>query len=590
MRELIIDSFAGGGGASTGIERALGRSPDIAINHDAVALAMHAANHPNTRHLPHNVWKVDPTAVCEGQPVGLLWASPDCKHFSKAKGGRPVEQNIRDLAWVVVRWARQVKPRVIFLENVEEFATWGPLGDDNRPCPDRKGSTFKRWKRELQKLGYKIEHRELCAADYGAPTIRKRLFLIARCDGLPIIWPKATHGRPNSLGVINGKLKPWRTAAEIIDWTLPCHSIFLTREEGRAVGVKRPLADNTMARVARGTKRYVLDSATPFIVRTAHGEADKNGKKRGRGEHAMDEPLPTATATRDLAVVAPFVTKFNTGATGHRADEPLHTITSCFSAHHPAGGSTFGVVAPVLINTRNGEREGQAPRIFDIKAPYPTVTAKGSQGALVAAFLAQHNITRGDGINPGRDAREPVSTIMQSGSHQAVVSAGLVSLKGTERRGSPSLAPVPAITAGGYHVAEVRAFLVKYYGTDQDPRLEEPVHTGTTRNRFGVVTVSIEGESFALVDIGMRMLSPRELFRAQGFIDRYTIEYGIAVADDAEREWRKGERVPITKTDQIRMCGNSVCPDVAEALVRANYVSMEVSARGVPEFALAAAE
>ena len=255
MRELIVDSFAGGGGASTGIELALGRSPDIAINHDAEALALHRINHPETWHLPHNVWKVDPVAVTAGRPVGLLWASPDCKHFSKAKGGKPVKRNIRDLAWVVPRWAKQVRPRVIILENVEEFRDWGPISAEGVPCKERKGDEFKRWCAELKRLGYRVEHRELRACDYGAPTIRKRLFVIARRDGEKIVWPKPTHGRPDDPEVISGRKLPWRTAADIIDWSLPCHSIFLSREEGRAVGVNRPLADATMARIARGGKR-----------------------------------------------------------------------------------------------------------------------------------------------------------------------------------------------------------------------------------------------------------------------------------------------------------------------------------------------
>lgn len=554
MRELIVDSFAGGGGASTGIEIALGRSPDIAINHDAVALAMHAANHPTTRHMPHSIWKVDPVAVCGGCPVGLLWASPDCKHFSKAKGGKPVKKNIRDLAWVVVRWARQVKPRVIILENVEEFQTWGPLGDDGQPCPARSGETFKRWVRELRKLGYKVEWRELVAADFGAPTIRRRLFLIARCDGRPIVWPKASHGRPNSLGVINGKLRAWRTAAEIIDWSLPCHSIFLTKEEGRAVNVKRPLADNTMARIARGVKRYVLDAANPFIVPLTH-----QGDER---TYDIAEPTRTVTGAQrgEQALVMPVVTYAQQGGANRDVTDPLHTICASRKDQN-------AIIVPALINTRNGEREGQAPRVRDVKEPWATVTAEGSQGAVVAAFLAQHNTDM-----VGHDAREPVSTIVQKGCTQAVVSAGIVSLKGTDRRGQPIEAPSPAITAGGYHVAEVRAFLTKYYGTEQDPRLDEPLHTATTKDRFGLVTVDVAGETYALVDIGMRMLSPRELFRAQGFPEGYVINRGVAVADDDERGWKIGQPIAITKTDQISKCGNSVCPDVAAALVTANYV------------------
>lgn len=558
MRELIIDSFAGGGGASTGIMMALGRSPEIAINHDAVAIATHAANHPETKHLSSNIWKVDPDEI-DG-PIGLLWASPDCKHFSKAKGGKPVNQNIRDLAWVVVRWARRKKggPRVIILENVEEFQTWGPLVD-GRPCPMRSGATFRRWVRELRRLGYVVDWRELTAADYGSPTTRKRLFLIARRDGLPIVWPKATHGRPDSLPVTSGHARPWRTAAEIIDWSIPCPSIFATSEEIMAqYGVRaiRPLAPNTMARIARGMKRYVLDAEKPFIVPVSH-----SGDQR---VHDVEEPLRTITSSSRAghAVVTPLIVKNYHGDKPHYpVSEPARTILT--GQHHM-------LVAPTLINTRNGEREGQEPRCRDIGRPYATVTAKGSQGAVVAAFLAQHNT---DMVGHGAD--EPVSTIVQKGCTQAVVSAGLINLKGSDRRQSAPDQPAPTQTAGGWHIGEVRAFLVKYFGTEQDPRLEEPLATATTKHRFGIVTV--HGEQYQIVDIGMRMLTPRELFRAQGFPDSYIID-------------RTADGTPVSKTDQIRMCGNSVCPQVAAAIVSANYAELEVSEQGIPEFALQAAE
>ena len=286
MREIIVDSFAGGGGASLGIEMALGRSPDVAINHDADALAMHEVNHPATLHLNSNIWAIDPDSVEPGRPIGLMWASPDCKHHSKAKGGKPLSRNIRDLAWVVVLWAERRRPRVICLENVEEFRDWGPLGDDDRPILEKRGQTFDKWVGSLRKLGYRVEHRELRACDYGAPTIRKRPFLIARCDGAPIVWPKPTHGDPKSADVKAARLLPWRTAAEIIDWSRPCHSIFLTRDEGRAVGVNRPLAEATMARIAKGVKRYVLDAAEPFVVRHF-------GESVGS---PIDAPIGTVTA------------------------------------------------------------------------------------------------------------------------------------------------------------------------------------------------------------------------------------------------------------------------------------------------------
>ena len=439
-RELIVDSFAGGGGASLGIEMALGRSPDIAINHDAVALSMHRRNHPATRHMAHNVWAVDPVAAADGRPVGLLWASPDCKHFSKAKGGKPVARNIRDLAWVVVRWASQVRPRVICLENVEEFRTWGHLTEGGAPCPERKGETFKRWVGELRKLGYAVEHRELRACDYGAPTIRKRLFLVARCDGRPIVWPTPTHGDPKSAAVVAGLLKPWRTAAGIIDWSLPCPSIFLTREEARAIGVKRPLAEATMARIAKGVKRYVLDAAEPFVIRHF-------GESVGS---PIDAPIGTVTAGGGgkAGLVAPTLVTMGYGERPGQTprtpglDVPLRTVVS--------GGNKFALVAPHLMTMRNSGKPYNGA-----DEPTHTITAGGAHINLVAAFLAQHNL----GV-VGRAASEPVSTVTATGSQQAVVSAGLVHMKGADRRASALDAPHPTVTAQGVHSSEVRAFQI----------------------------------------------------------------------------------------------------------------------------------
>ncbi|CAN5478641.1 DNA cytosine methyltransferase [soil metagenome] len=581
-RELITDSFAGGGGASLGIEMALGRSPDIAINHDAEALAMHAANHPSTVHLSKNIWKVDPLDHVHGKRIGLAWFSPDCKHFSKAKGGKPVARNIRDLAWVVVLWAKRVRPRIIMLENVEEFRSWGPLGEDGMPCPVRKGQTFKRWVREIQKLGYRVEHRELRACDYGAPTIRKRLFLIARCDGAPIVWPAPTHGAPDSEEVILGDRLPWRTAAECIDWSLPCHSIFLTRDEGRAAGVNRPLAQATMARIAKGVKRYVIDAAKPFIVNlTHHG---------GARTEDVDEPFKTVTGAHrgEKAVVVPMLSYGQQGGATRDACAPAHTITASTkdtnqlvtavlagcggraaqSPPKPLGEPMNTITAkadPILVAAHLTEfRGGHTGRPLD--TPMPTITGNGflkrpggaPPQAVAIAFLAQHNNDkkRVDGVNPGRRADHPFSTIISSGSHQSVVAAHLINLKGSDRRDGPVDEPAPSVTAGGRHIGEVRAFLMKYYGTDQDPNLEGPLHTVTTKDRFGLVMV--EGEPYEIVDIGMRMLSPRELFRAQGFPD----SYGIAVPF--------GGKV-LSKTAQIRMCGNSVSPVMARALVSANY-------------------
>jgi len=426
MNEIIVDNFAGGGGASTGIELALGRSPNIAVNHDPEALCMHEANHPETMHLCGDVWDVDPVAVCGGRPVGLGWFSPDCKHFSKAKGKSVARsKKIRGLAWVVIRWARAVRPRVIILENVEEFQTWGPLDENGIPDPAKKGLTFRRWLGELKACGYEVELRELRACDYGAPTTRKRLFVIARCDGQPIVWPAATHGPA---------LAPYRTAAECIDWSLPCPSIF-----DRA----RPLADNTMRRIARGIQRFVTGEAPPFIV---------------------------------------------------------------------------GDAAHALVQTGYGERPGQTPRALDLGKPMGTIVAGGAKQALVAAFLAKHY---GGNETPGSSLEKPFDTITCKDHH------GLVA-----------------------------AFLTKYYGESHGQAVDTPLHTVTTLPRFGLVTV--RGERYRIVDIGMRMLTPRELFRGQGFPDTYVIDPVF-----------RGKRM--TATAQVRMCGNSVSPVVARALVAANF-------------------
>lgn len=620
--ELIVDSFAGGGGASTGIEMALGRSPDYAINHDAEALALHSANHPDTVHLSKNIYKVDPMDVVGRRKVGLLWASPDCKHFSKAKGGAPVKREIRDLAWTVVLWAERVRPRVIILENVEEFQTWGPLVETPKgifPCPDRKGETFNEWIAALKKHGYKVEWKELRACDYGAPTTRKRLFLIARCDGQKIVWPAPTHGP--------GRL-PYHTAAShVIDWSIPCPSIFDTSDEIMAkFGVRaiRPLAENTMARIAKGVKRYVLDAAKPFIIKFQTGavgsdvdaplptvtansfikrpggaaplgvvmphlmtmrnagkpynEADKPthtvtaggaglslvapvlagvGGRAGQSRpRSGDEPCATGTTKADTVLVAPILSSAQHGGSHRAADEPHRTIAASDKDQNQ-------IIAATMVQTGYGEREGQEPRALDIGKPLGTVVAGGAKHAVVSAFLAQHNTMPGGGIHAGHPAEEPISAVTATGSQQTVVSAGLMNMKGSQRASLPIDGGTPTQTAGGEHVAEVRAFLMKYYGVDQDPRLEEPLSTVTTKDRFGIVTV--EGEPYEIVDIGMRMLTPRELFKAQGFPADYEIETGV---------FADGSRRALTKTAQVRMCGNSVCPPIAAALVSANCADM----------------
>jgi len=579
-RGLIVDSFAGGGGASLGMEMASWSHPDVAINHDAIALSLHAANHPHTEHRIEDVFATDPRTIAAGRPIALAWFSPDCKHHSKAKGGKPRDKNIRALAWVVIRWAalpRPMKPAIIALENVEEFQDWGPLTAEHLPCPDRKGQTFNLFTHRLRQAGYVVEWRELRACDYGAPTIRKRLFLIARSDGMPIKWPKPTHGDPRSLEVAAGQLQPWRTAAECIDWSIPCPSIF-NRE--------RPLAEKTMARIARGVKRFVLDAAEPFIVPVTHSgdlrgapvsEPVRTITSANRGEHALvqpflaahygegdggrdrssavDEPVRTVTASRRHALIQPFIARTDMQSAYqrngvHDVGEPLRTMTTAGS---------FGLVAPFLV-PRHGEHATQEPRCRDVEQPLPTVTGAGEGAQFVAAYMAQHN----EGM-VGHSLEEPISTLTAKGSHQQLVSAFLTKFYGSCREGVDVRQPFPTITAEGWKVAEVRAFLLKYYGEGgQLQSATKPMHTLTAKARLGLVTVA--GVDWQIVDIGMRMLSPRELFRAQGFPDTYIIDRG---ADGS----------PITKTDQIRLCGNSVCPDVARAILEANFVQQTV-ARG----------
>ena len=461
FKELIVDNFAGGGGASSGIEMATGRSVDIAINHDPDAIAMHAMNHPSTKHYCESVWDVNPREAVNGLPVGLCWLSPDCKHFSKAKGGKPVEKKIRGLAWVAVRWAATVKPRVIMLENVEEFKTWGPIVD-GKPCPDRKGETFQSFVRALERQGYKVEFKELRACDYGAPTIRKRLFMVARRDGLPIVWPTPTHGKPDSPEVKSGKLEPWRTASECIDWSIPCPSIFER---------KKPLAENTLKRIAKGIQKFVIESDKPFIV----------------------------------SEVTPFITEHaNASSQRNMAfNEPLRTQCA-------------GV--------------------------------KGGHFALVSAFLAKHYTGV---VGAPMDTPTPTVTTVD---HNALVTSHLIKMRGTNI-GHGADEPAHTITAGGLHLGEVRAFLLKYYGTNIGHPADQPLQTITTKERFGLVT--IRGVDYQIVDIGMRMLQPRELFKAQGFADDYIID-----VDPSGK--------PISKTKQVARCGNAVPPPFAKALVEAN--------------------
>lgn len=644
----IVDNFAGGGGASLGIKRAIGRDPDVAVNHNAEALAMHEANHPGTLHYKSSVWEIDPRVVCRNEPVGLAWFSPDCTDFSKAKGDTPVRKEIRGLAWVVIRWVKRVRPEVIMLENVEEFQQWGPvlpkLGPDGvqlrdpkgrllwTPCPARRGKTFRKWVRALERLGYAVEWKELRACDYGDPTIRKRLFLIARCDGRPIRWPKPTHCDPRQLTkraemsstLVEHRrskiLLPWRTAAEIIDWSIPCPSIFLTPKEARRLGCKRPLKPNTMNRIAAGLRRYVLESLNPFIVVANHG----GDWFRGRG---LDVPFQTLTASRDAnGLVTPYVTtyygpKADGENRGSSVDEPLRTQGT---------ENRFGVVSPFLASPAHSTTTGRGPNVWDPNEPLRTTTGSndkvvvaphlqrqfgnsvgesvelpsptvmpggGGKSALVQAFIAQHNT----GV-VGHHPEVPLSTITSRGTQQQVVAAFtnricqnggngsytspadeplrtivsknehclsaayLSHLRSHDGQGGLG-EPINAVTAGGNHLAHTMAFLQKYYGSGgQDADCRDPMHTLTAKARMGLVTV--EGIDFQLVDIGMRMLSARELFRAQGFDDDYIID--VWCDDRRNKDGKKMKPGFLTKEAQVRMCGNSVCPGMAEALVRAN--------------------
>ncbi|MDM3157249.1 DNA cytosine methyltransferase [Citrobacter sp. Cf093] len=557
MREIIVDNFAGGGGASTGIELAIGRSVDIAINHDENAIAMHKTNHPDTLHYCESVFDVDPVAATGGNPVGLAWFSPDCRHFSKAKGAKPVKKEIRGLAWIVLRWALAKRPRVMMLENVEEFKTWGPLlADEMRPDPARTGETFnafvgmlstgipadhpalaevceflsiERGSEQAQKLvdglGYDVGYRELRACDYGAPTIRKRFFMVMRCDGCPIQWPVVTHGDPKSLEVQSGRLMPWRTAAECIDWNVPALSIF---------DRKKPLAENTLKRIARGIQRFVIDSASPFIVKCNH--TTTKGKYDCFRGQALREPLQTITKTHGYALAVPHLTKFRTGATGQPVTEPVPTVTAGTSKRPGGNGHALGIVEAAIapfVGRQFGASVGHRA-----DEPSATITAGGGgKSQLVGAFLAKHY--GGNYTGPGVSMDEPAHSVTTV-DHHAVVASHLVKLRGTCRDGQRLDVPMPTITAGGQHVGEVRTFLETYCGESDDEWL-----------------VTIDGVKYQIVDIGMRMLQPHELYKAQGFPDGYVIDQDY-----------RGNRY--AKDKQVARCGNAVPPPFARALVEAN--------------------
>lgn len=541
-QELVVDLFAGGGGASLGIERAY-RAPDVAVNHNPVAIAVHQVNHPATEHYTCDVFEVDPLEATQGRPVGVLWASPDCRHHSKAKGGKPRNKRIRGLAWVVVKWAKACKPRLIHLENVEEFADWGPLLPDGQPCKARKGMTFRRWVRQLERLGYRVEWRELVAADYGAPTIRKRLYVIARCDKRPIVWPAPTHAKGGPRG-----LRPWRSAAECIDFSLPSRSIF---------DRKRAIVVNTCRRVAKGIWRHTLTAPDPFIVplrgtgpdhTSTHAAADPLSTVTGGGTHhalasvhfnhlthhgqraghVPSEPLRTVTGAHrgEQALIAAHVTKFRTNSIGSALDAPLHTVTAGGDMARPAGAAhAMGLVTAFLEQAAGGPNSNTSrPRSCD--EPVSTITSKGSQQRLVTAYMVKFYSTGGQ----WNACNEPMHTVPAK-----------------DRMGLVEVVHVPADILAPDLLAKARrcaAFMHEHL----PEHFPEPADI-----------VLIGG--YVMVDITLRMLTPRELARAQGFPDEYVLECG---ADGKS----------ITKTDQVRLIGNSVCPDVAEALIRANAADL----------------
>lgn len=542
--EKIVDSFAGGGGASTGIELATGRVVDIAINHDPDAILMHKTNHPHTVHYQTSVWDVDPLEVTGGSPVGLLWASPDCKHFSKAKGGKPVDKNIRGLAWIVLRWAGTVRPRVVILENVEEFQTWGPVRR-GRPVKSKAGQTFKRFISQLEGLGYAAEWRELVAADYGAPTTRKRFFLIARCDGQPIVWPEPTHAPADSPEVLEGRKKPWRSAAEIIDWSLPCPSIFDTREEIRekyGLSAQRPLRPNTMRRVARGVDKFVVKSANPFLVVVNHaGEF--------RGQEIVD-PLQTITAKHGYGVVsqtmAPWTVTNTTNSTGHPVNEPIDTART-----GGGGGQMFLGASLIQYHTEQSEHvRGQ-----EITRPIMTIDAANRYGLTAASLVKYYGSDQ-----HGQNIQDPLHTVTAK-DREGLTTAHLVKMKGTNL-GGPATEPVQTITAGGGHHGVVTTQITRAEpGADLRhwPEIRELLNTycGYDLGPEDVILFQIGGAWYFMADICLRMLTPRELYRANGFPDDYKIE-------------RDYTGQTYGKSKQVARCGNAVPPPFATALVRAN--------------------
>ena len=611
LDEIIVDNFAGGGGASTGMELATGRTVEIAINHDPDAILMHRTNHPHTRHFQASVWDIDPREVCAGRPVGLAWFSPDCKHFSKAKGGKPVDKNIRGLAWITLRWAGTVRPRVIILENVEEFQTWGPVRH-GRPVKKRSGETFQKFIGQLKDLGYNVEWKELVAADFGAPTTRKRFFLVARCDERPIVWPQPTHAPRDSAEVKSGKLKPWVSAAEIIDWSLPCPSIFDSKAQIKAkygITAVRPLAEKTMRRAIRGVDQFTIKSREPFLLMVNHGE---DGRDRTLPALA---PLPTVTATHGLGVaepvIAPVQVSNTTNSVGTPADMPVHTVTT-------AGNQML--VCPTL--TAIGQTGG-GDRVRDIREPAHTTVSKAEDCVIGASLIQYHteqservrgqtihdpimtidaanryglvgaSLTKYYGSNEcGQDVKGPLHTITAK-DREGVMAANLTKFYGGVV-GAPVTEPTPTITAIDHNAVTV-AHMMEMYGTSIGRGVDDPAGTVTASgahhaiiatsvvptgvdanlghwpevrsllNKYcgydlkddELLLLQIEGGWWFIQDIGLRMLTPRELYAANGFPPDYIIDH-----DFTGKEYGKSK--------QVARCGNAVPPPFATALVRAN--------------------
>ena len=578
--ELIVDNFAGGGGASTGIELATGYSVDIAINHDPEAIKMHKANHPNTMHYCENVWAVDPVKACKEHPVGLAWFSPDCKHFSKAKGGKPKDKNIRGLAWVALRWAGLVRPRVIMLENVEEFKTWGPLNRRHHPIKSKQGRTFEKFVQQLTDLGYEVQFKELVAADYGAPTMRKRFFMIARCDGKPIIWPEPTHAPADSEEVKKGLLKPYVGAYTQLDFSLPCPSIFDTSEEIKekyGIRAVRPLAQKTMDRIARGLKKFVLENPEPFIIQCNHG-----GERR---PNDIREPMPTITGKHGYGIVEPYMVQCKYNNEAQDIQKPIGTLTTVGShllvepklapymgtntTNHPGGhckdpihtittGNQQCLISPTLIQYHS-ETSKDGVRGQTIENPIMTVDSSNRYG-LVTSFL--HKYYDGGYKGAGETVENPLPTVT-AWDHNSVVTANLIQMN-NHCDGKDIRQPLPTITAGDGHFGEVRAFLIKYYGQGTGQDIKKPLDTVTAQDRFGLVTIN--GSDYQIVDIGLRMLEPRELYGCQGFPDDYIIDHDYT-----------GKTYP--RSEQVRRCGNAVCPPIPAALVKANLPELCVAER-----------